>query len=77
MFAMGGKKKKWDFRLYGKFPQKNGDDFLTTSGIMFVMGGERKRRKRGISSESIALLFKYLRNVNLIYSLLLPLYIAA
>ena len=65
-------RKKWDFRLYGKFPQKDGNDFLTTSGIMFVMGGERRRRKRGISGECIfekvelTLLLKYLRNINFI-----------
>ena len=29
-------RKKWDFRLYGKFPQKDGNDFLTTSGVIFV-----------------------------------------
>ena len=76
-------RKKWDFRLYGKFPQKDGNDFLTTSGIMFVMGGERKRRKWGISGESIfekmklVVLSKYLINVNFIYFLFPPNFNAA
>ena len=43
MFAMGGKKKR-GVSDYLKFPP--GNKFL--SGVMFVMGGERKRRKRGI-----------------------------
>ena len=44
--------------------------FFTTSGTMFVMGGERRRRKIGISGENIfektnfVVLSKYLRNVN-------------